>query len=119
MSINKSFGVSAILVSVSLFIAGCSNQKSSADADGSTSKTNVAVDDHSGWWCAEHGVPEAECSMCSATYAKKCRENGDWCEEHNRAESQCFQCDPSLADKYTKLYVAKYGKQPPATSGSQ
>ena len=23
------------------------------------------ADDHSGWWCIEHGIPEEECSMCS------------------------------------------------------
>ena len=72
--------------------------------------------DHSGWWCPEHGIPEAECSMCSAKAAAAFKAKGDWCEEHNRAESQCFKCDPQRAEKYAKLYEAKYGKQPPAVT---
>lgn len=116
MSVYKSFGLIAILVSASIFVAGCSSEKPATDADGGTDQTSASVDDHSGWWCKAHGIPEEECSMCSAAYAKECREKGDWCEEHNRAASQCFKCDPSLAEKYTKLYVAKYGKQPPAAT---
>jgi hypothetical protein len=52
--------------------------------------------------------------MCSSKVAGECKAKGDWCEEHNRAESQCFICDPSLAEKYVRLYEAKYGKTPPA-----
>ena len=70
-------------------------------------------DDHSHWWCAEHGIPEDECSMCSAKVAKAFKEKGDWCEKHDRAKSQCFLCDPSLKEKYAAKYRAKYGKEPP------
>jgi hypothetical protein len=69
--------------------------------------------DHSGWWCDEHGIPEAECSMCSDAVAAECKKKGDWCEKHNRAKSQCFICDPSLKEKYAARYRAKYGKEPP------
>ena len=34
-------------------------------------------------------------------------------DEHNRAESQCFKCDPSRAEKFVKLYEAKFGTKPP------
>ncbi len=114
MSVYKCVGVAMILVSVSFFVTGCSQEKPATDA--ATTDASASIDDHSGWWCNAHGIPEEECSLCSAAYAKECREKGDWCEEHNRAESQCFKCDPSLADKYAKLYVAKYGKQPPAVT---
>lgn len=114
MNIYKSFGLIAVLFSGSIIFSGCSNEQPAAGNGGNASSTSVAVDDHSGWWCNEHGIPEAECSMCSASYAKECKAKGDWCAEHNRAESQCFICDPSRAEKYAKLYVAKYGKQPPA-----
>src|SRR5579884_1457221 len=40
------------------------------------------------WWCDEHGVPEAECSMCNARVAAECKKKGDWCEKHDRAKSQ-------------------------------
>jgi hypothetical protein len=69
--------------------------------------------DHGGWWCVEHGVPEEECSMCSAKAADAFKAKGDWCEQHNRAASQCFVCDPSRADKFAKLYTAKFGHEPP------
>ena len=31
-------------------------------------------DDHSGWWCKPHGIPEEECSQCNEEYAKKCKD---------------------------------------------
>lgn len=71
-------------------------------------------DDHSGWWCDEHGVPEGECSVCSAKVAKAAKAKGDWCEKHDRAKSICFVCDPSLKEKFAARYRAKYGKEPPA-----
>lgn len=66
-----------------------------------------------GWWCDEHGVKEAECSMCSSKVAKAFQAKGDWCKEHNRAKSQCFICDPKLREKYAAEYRTKFGKEPP------
>lgn len=68
---------------------------------------------HSTWWCDEHGVPEAECSMCSSKVAEECKKKGDWCDKHDRAKSQCFICDPKLKEKFAARYRAKYGKEPP------
>jgi copper chaperone CopZ len=76
-------------------------------------------DDHSGWWCKEHGIPEEECSMCSDEYAKKCKEKGDWCEKHDRAASQCFICSPELREKFAAKYRAKYGTEPPPIKGEK
>jgi len=117
MSVYKMFGMSAMLLGAILMVSGCTGEKPTADNDstGSTS-TTASGGNHSGWWCVEHAIPEEECSMCSASYAKSCKEKGDWCTEHNRAESQCFICDPSRAEKYDKLYEAKYGKKPPAAT---
>jgi hypothetical protein len=75
--------------------------------------------DHSGWWCDEHGVPEAECSMCSAKVAAEFKKKGDWCDKHDRAMSQCFICNPKAKDKYAALYRAKYGKEPPPTEDEE
>ncbi len=94
-----------------LGLCGCSGKPDTTSPSGNESVSTV--DDHSGWWCKEHGIPEEECSMCSAKAAAEFKAKGDWCEEHNRAESQCFKCDPKRAEKYAKLYEAKYGKQPP------
>ncbi len=68
---------------------------------------------HAGWWCDEHGIPEAECSMCSPKVAAAFKKKGDWCDKHDRAKSQCFLCDPKLKEKYAARYRAKYGKEPP------
>ena len=84
-------------------------QKGNTDGDSKDKKAH----DHSGWWCDEHGIPEAECSMCSAKVAKEFKAKGDWCDKHDRAKSQCFICDPKLKDKYAAQYRAKYGKEPP------
>src|SRR5689334_2982890 len=86
-------------------------EKSSAPAK----EQAKAGHDHSGWWCDEHGVPEAECSQCSGKVAAEAKKKGDWCEAHDRAKSQCFLCDPKLKGKYAAVYRAKYGKEPPAT----
>lgn len=74
---------------------------------------------HSGWWCDEHGIPEAECSMCSKKVARECKAKGDWCDQHDRAKSQCFICDPKLKEKYAAVYRAKYGKEPPPTEDEE
>ncbi len=70
--------------------------------------------DHSGWWCGEHGLPEAACSMCNSKVAAAFKAKGDWCDEHDRAKSQCFKCDPKLQEEFAAIYRAKEGKEPPA-----
>jgi len=106
--------------------AGCNPTPSTGDAgkaEGTNTEQPAAAkakgNDHTDWWCAEHGVPEEECSMCSAKVAKAFKEKGDWCEKHDRARSQCFICDPSLKEKYAARYRAKYGKEPPPTEDEE
>jgi len=72
------------------------------------------VDDHTDWWCAEHGVPEGDCAQCNAKVAAQFKKKGDWCKEHDRPESQCFICSPKRSEKFAAAYKAKYGKEPPA-----
>lgn len=106
------FLVAALLAG---WVIGCGQQTENAAVDdGSTPLANAsqAGHDHGGWWCVEHAVPEEECSICSSKAAAEFKANGDWCDEHNRAQSQCFQCDPARADKFAKLYEAKYGHKP-------
>lgn len=123
---QKSFtwgGMSLGLFAALALIVGCSqsDNKGGQAKDAGGKGTQVAKADekkegdskHSGWWCDEHGVPEAECSMCSAKVAKAFKDKGDWCSEHERAKSQCFICDPSLRERYAANYRAKYGKEPP------
>ena len=96
---------------------GCGG-KSDGGGDGpqatsTAGQAETTAAEHGDWWCAEHGVPEEECSVCSTSAAARFKEKGDWCEEHDRARSQCFKCDPSRAEHYVKLYEAKFGKKPP------
>ncbi len=100
---------------IGLFGVGCGQTSNDAasEPNAETSHANQAGDAHAGWWCAEHGLPEEECSMCSSRAAEKFKAKGDWCEEHNRAESQCFICDPSREKKFAALYEAKIGEKPP------
>lgn len=115
--LKRSVAFGALLALVAMAV-GCGQQ---ASDDGSTQVSDASHEehaegdghDHGGWWCAEHGVPEEECSVCSSQAAAKFKEKGDWCEEHNRAESQCFKCDPSRAEKFARLYEAKFGHAPP------
>ena len=110
----KRCAMGCFLAAAMTMASGCgSKTEESGSPAPDVSEVSANVDDHSGWWCAPHGVPEEQCSMCSASAAAKCKESGDWCEEHNRAESQCFLCDPSRAEHFTKLYIAKNGEDPP------
>jgi hypothetical protein len=112
MCFRNRFTFASLALTTSLFLvsSGCNQPTDNPE----TAQTNAsAVDDHSGWWCAAHGIPEEVCSMCSAKAAADFKAKGDWCVEHNRAKSQCFKCDPALADKFAQLHVAKYGTKPP------
>ena len=114
----------SLFMGLALLTGGCSQgdnkggqaKDSGKDKGGQVAKADDKKDgesNHTGWWCDEHGVPEAECSMCSAKVAAEFKKKGDWCEKHDRAKSQCFICDPSLEAKYAARYEAKYGKKPP------
>ena len=66
-----------------------------------------------GWWCDEHGVPEAECGLCDEKLTAAFKKKGDWCKEHDRPDSQCFVCHPEKLEEYAARYEAKFGKKPP------
>jgi hypothetical protein len=115
-------GAPCSLLAVSLLVlGGCSKDDSKAEQTKGTSNPVAAkkVDDHSGWWCDEHGVPEEICGQCNAKYAAECKKKGDWCEKHDRPDSQCFICHPELKEKFAAMYRAKYGKEPPPIEDNQ
>lgn len=35
-------------------------------------------DDHSGWWCPEHGIPEQICAQCDTSLVADFKKNWDW-----------------------------------------
>jgi hypothetical protein len=95
-----------MLVALAVVAGGCNKGE-----DKTASAKDEATGD--GWWCVEHGMPEAECAQCNPKLAAKLKKEGDWCKEHNRPESQCVICHPELREKYAAEYRAKYGKEPP------
>lgn len=125
----------ALLTSVALFATGCGSSDAPApqggkqgaprgahvhkegephyDGDGHDQMAEGKETAHSGWWCPEHGVPEAVCSICNSQVAAVFQKKGDWCADHDRAKSQCFICEPSLKEKFAAQYRAKEGKEPP------
>ncbi len=130
---HKRFAVGGLglVAALAVIIGGCSraddkgsHAKVTPKAIGETEKHSHddghdhAKDDtpgHSlgGWWCDEHGIPEEECSMCSAKVEKESKSKGDWCREHERALSQCFHCKPEQRKLYAAKHRAKAGKEPP------
>ena len=125
MSLGKKRGgfLLPLAVMASLTAAGCNQaDEQGAEAKNKGGHTQVNADqvatnskehDHSGWWCDEHGVPEAICGQCSDKYAAECKKKGDWCQQHDRPDSQCFIRHPELKEKFAAEYRAKYGKEPP------
>jgi len=47
-------------------------------------------------WCAEHSVPESECTQCNSTLIDKYKASGDWCAGHGLPESHCRLCNPEI-----------------------
>ena len=47
-------------------------------------------------WCAEHAVPESQCTQCNPSLVAAFKATGDWCAEHGVPESQCTKCNPDL-----------------------
>ena len=107
----------AIPVLAGLMVAiGCDQKPASPTLAGKGVKDAPKVakteDDHSGWWCDEHGLPEEVCDLCSRKYREAEKKKGNWCE-HDRVKTSCFKCNPDLKEKLAKEYEARFGKRPP------
>ena len=110
----RAFSLIAATFVLSVLLVGCSEPTKVAK-NGADKKKEEKKDDHSAWWCKEHGIPEDDCSQClpADVVKKRFKDTGDWCAKHERAQSQCFICDPTLYEKvFEPKYVAKYNKKP-------
>ena len=66
MKLYQTVSLTALVFASTFLVAGCGSDKPVAQNGGEeSSSTAVSHDDHSGWWCKEHAIPEEECSMCS------------------------------------------------------
>lgn len=71
--------------------AGNDSHAGHAHAQGATDPSEPALD-----WCAEHAVPESQCTACDATLIAGFKQTGDWCAGHGLPESHCRLCNPEL-----------------------
>jgi hypothetical protein len=93
----KTFVCSLLLA---LAAAGCTKEKKSppAAAPAATvqhAAAGVKPGSHEDW-CAEHAVPESQCTRCNPELVAAFKATNDWCEEHGLPESQCLKCNPDL-----------------------
>lgn len=113
MTNGKFLGIALASVLV-LGGSGCGSKSGpSTDSPRASETAEDGEHRHDGWWCAEHGVPEAECALCDSELAAKFQAKGDWCDSHERPKSQCFECEPELEKKFIAKYEVKFGKKPP------
>jgi hypothetical protein len=96
-----------ILFAAALGASACSKEKDAATAtpaapaatksDDSTKHAPQGVKPGSHEdWCAEHAVPESQCTRCNPDLIAAFKATGDWCGEHGLPESQCLKCNPDL-----------------------
>lgn len=108
--------IALVLVSLTLALAACKKEggerdKGAAPATGAPAAEQAGqapADEETGHaaadvkpgshedWCAEHAVPESQCTRCNPELIAAFKATGDWCEEHGMPESQCLKCNPDL-----------------------
>lgn len=47
-------------------------------------------------WCAEHSVPESQCTACHPELIQQFKDQNDWCAGHGLPESHCRLCNPDI-----------------------
>ncbi|MCM2271931.1 MAG: efflux RND transporter periplasmic adaptor subunit [candidate division Zixibacteria bacterium] len=47
-------------------------------------------------WCAEHRVPESQCTLCHPELIAEFKAKNDWCGGHGLPESHCRLCNPDI-----------------------
>ena len=108
MSVRFARACRALVVSLSLIVAGCGKDKASSPPAEPAPVSNAAAKQPGGHapagvkpgshedWCQEHAVPESQCTRCNPELIAAFKATGDWCEEHGVPESQCLKCNPDL-----------------------
>lgn len=103
--------VSLAALLMALVIAGCGSRAKSTETAPATSTpaaTTAGVPGGDGHavasvvpgsyedWCAEHGVPETQCTRCDPSLIPAFQAANDWCPEHGLPMSQCTIHNPNL-----------------------
>ncbi len=55
-------------------------------------------------WCAEHRVPESQCTKCHPELIEGFKAKHDWCGGHGVPESHCYLCNTGLKFEQEALY---------------
>ncbi|MGN6104882.1 MAG: hypothetical protein ACTHU0_07255 [Kofleriaceae bacterium] len=96
------FARSILFLTLSLgIVTGCSKEegtKKPETADKHHAPAGVKPGSHEDW-CAEHEVPESQCTRCNPDLIPAFKATNDWCEEHGLPESQCKICNPQIEIK--------------------
>ncbi len=114
-----------VIAAVTLLAMGCTQPASTPSKVAETKATTATTKpeeapkpNHSGYWCKEHGMPEAVCDLCDDDYKEAEKAKGNWCE-HKRVKSSCFKCNPGLKEKFAADYKAKTGKVAPPSEDDE
>ena len=93
----KTFSLVSMLLLCLAVSSGCS-KKDGADLASPAAEHGAqsAVPGSHADWCAEHAVPESQCTRCDPSLVAVFKATGDWCAEHGLPETQCLQCNPAL-----------------------
>lgn len=89
--------VACLLVCTLCASVGCSKEKAEAGPVVSAGHAPAGAKPGSHEdWCAEHAVPESQCTLCHPDLVAAFKATGDWCVEHSLPESHCLKCNPNL-----------------------
>jgi len=98
--IVKFFLLIAILLILAVVGISCKGSSSDTKLDSEQSEATVSPPDTLSTeiadWCAEHRVPESQCTLCHPALIAKFKATGDWCGAHNLPESHCRLCNPDI-----------------------
>ncbi len=89
-------GFLVLVIAVVALIVKSGNIVGSKHEDGNVLEAEEGKGVDKSDWCAEHQVPESECTKCHSDLIEKFKDKGDWCGEHGVPESHCRLCNPDL-----------------------
>ena len=99
-NIVKFFLLIAIFLILAVVGISCKGSSSDTKLDSKQSEATVSPPDTLSTeianWCAEHRVPESQCTLCHSELIAKFKATGDWCGAHNLPESHCRLCNPDI-----------------------
>lgn len=91
---NTGHPTTALLLSFALLSACSADDQTQPDPSLHASE-NVVPGSYEDW-CAEHEVPETQCTRCDPSLVAAFKATNDWCAEHGVPESLCRPCNPDI-----------------------